>query len=217
MLAILVLAAWPTPSRGQGNPEIGAGIFDVPGSSVVAFDLEAGGTYYLAVAPDSPSAFLDAQLRYNGSLAAELNGTFPTATPISLTAGHYSLQLAGQGRAALGWDFTNGSVQDFPDNATMTAFVRPASTHLDLVVSMGNAQEVRIIVYGNDLRPVRETNVSVSGALGVDLPATHAAFAFVVAWMAIGNPAGVFGLAWSSPSPPAGPAVPATTPQVDLR
>lgn len=201
--ALVVLAALAIPARAAPVPGYGAGIFAVDGASVATFSLADGGTYYLGVATDDPSSSVHAKVSYNGTLAAEINASGSAANLVSLAPGGYSIALEGHGRAALGWDFTDGTVQNFPDNAKVTAFLRPASPRLLVTVSLGNAQEIHLEVYDDHLLPVASTNVTTSGGVSVDLPSTRATAAYLVASVVLGNPQGVFGLAWSSPSPAA--------------
>jgi len=154
------------------------------------------------VATGDSSSFVNASVTHNGTLAAEVNATGSSAILVSLGPGAYSIALDGRGRAALGWDFTDGSVQNFPDNESVVAFLRPASAQVHIVVSLGNAQEIHLEAYDDRLLPVATMNVTTSGAVSVNLPATHATAAYLVASVVTGNPKGVFGLAWSSPSPP---------------
>jgi len=181
-------------------------VFAVNGSASANFTLADGGTYSLIVATDDGSAYVDANLSFGGSLAAELNDTGSASTVVSLAAGNYSLGLRGHGRAALGRDLAAGDVHTFPDNATVTGFLRPASAHVNVTVALGDAQEIHLEVYDDRLLPVTETNVTSSGTVAVDLPASRATSALLVAWVMTGNPQGLFGLAWSSPPvPPLGP------------
>jgi hypothetical protein len=202
LAAVLIMAAPTASVRGQALPGYGAGIFAVDGASNSTFSIAAGGTYYLGVATDDSSSYVAANVTHNGALAAEVNASGPSAILVSLGPGNYSIALEGYGRAALGWDFTGESVQNFPDNESVVAFLRPASAHIQIVVSLGNAQEIQLQAYDDRLLPVTSTNVTRSGAVNVDLPATHATAAYLVASVVTGNPEGVFGLAWSSPLPP---------------
>ncbi|HYM39920.1 MAG TPA: hypothetical protein VEY12_07235 [Thermoplasmata archaeon] len=203
LAATLVLGALPAPAHAQPAPELGTGIFVVNGASNATFSLAGGGTYFLVVATDDASSFVDARVTYNGSPAAQTNGSGSAASMVSLAGGNYAITLTGHGRAALGWDFTSGSIQTFPDNATMSAFLRPASAHIDLTVSLESAQAIRLAVYDDRLLPVSQANVTTSSVVSVDLPASHATSAFLVASAVAGNGNGVFALAWSSPAPPA--------------
>ncbi len=209
LLAALLAALAPAPVRAQVPSGYGAGVFEVEGSSRTTIALAVGGTYYLIVAADNSSTYVWARIYYNTTtLEATLNESGPAAALVSLAPGNYSLVLVGHGRAALGWDFTDGSVQDFPDNVTATGFLRPASGHVEVVVSLGNAQEIHLEVYDDHLLPVTDANVTASGAVPVDLPAAHATSALLVARVVIGEPQGVFGLAWTS--------VPLSAPAPDL-
>lgn len=202
LAAALLAASLPHRARAQTASGYGAGVFAVNGTASATFFLADGGTYSVVVATDDVSSYVDARISFNGSLAAELNESGSAATRVSLAPGNYSLALSGHGRAALGWDFPNGSVQGFPDNESATGFLRPASAHVDVFVSMGDAQEIHLEVYDDRLLPVTETNVTASGTVSADLPAARATAAFLLAWVVTGNPHGLFGLAWSSPPPP---------------
>lgn len=206
LAAALLAAVMPAPVRAAVTSGYGAGVFQVDGSFQTTIALAEGGTYYLIVAADNASTSVWARIYYNTTtLVADLNESGPAAALVSLPPGNYAFVLLGHGRAALGWDFTNGSVQDFPDNETVTGFLRPSSGHVEVVVSLGNAQTIHLEVYDDRLLPVAEANVTTSGAVPVDLPAAHATSAFLVASVLSGAPQGVFGLAWTSPSPAAPP------------
>ncbi len=207
LLALAVaVSGLANPVRGLPTSGYGAGIFTVDGSTNTTLSLSEGGTYYLGVATDDASSYVNATLTYGGTPEAQINKSGSAATLVSLAPGNYSIDLEGHGRAALGWDFTDGSVQNFPDNETIVAFLRPASAHVEIVVSLGNAQEIALEVYDDRLLPVTSTNVVASGPVGVDLPASRDTSAYLVARVVTGDLAGVFGLAWSSPSPaPAAP------------
>jgi len=193
-------AGHPLDLPGPVTSGYGAGLFSVDGASNATFSLAEGGTYYLGVATDDSSSHVNATVVYNQTLAAQLNESGSAASLVSLAPGNYSIELEGQGRAALGWDFTDGSVQDFPDHETVVAFLRPASAHLDIVVSLGNAQAIHLEVYDDRLLPVTAANVTTSGSMSVELPASRDSSAYLIAWVVSGSP-GVFGLAWSSPAP----------------
>ena len=201
LFAALIPAIGCSPSgRAAMTPGYGAGVFAVDGSSNVSFSLAEGGAYYLLVATDDGSASVDANLTLGGVLAATLNGTGDASVVVSLAAGNYSLGLRGRGRAALGWDMTNGSLRTFPDNRTVAGFLRPASAHVDIAVTLGDAQKISVVVYDDRLLPAAVTNVTASGSVAVDLPSDRASSALLVAGVVTGNPQGLFGLAWSSPS-----------------
>lgn len=199
--AALAPALASAPASAPTIPAYGSGIVSVSGSTDANFSLADGGTYYLGLATDDASSFVDAQVLYNGTLAAALNESGSGATLVSLAAGNYTLALRGHGRAAVAWDFTDGSVQNFPDNRSVLAFLRPASPRLDIVVSMGNAQEIHLRVFDDRLLPVADTNVTASGSVAVDLPSGRSSAAYIEASVVTGAPVGVFGLAWSSPVP----------------
>jgi hypothetical protein len=194
------VAGHPLALQAPVRSGYGAGLFSVDGASNTTFSLSEGGTYYLGVATDDGSGYVNASVVYNETLAAQLNESGSAASLVSLGPGNYSIALQGQGRAALGWDFTDGSVQNFPDNETVVAFLRPASAHIEIVVSLGNAREIHIEVYDDRLLPVTGTNVTASGSVSVDLPAARDSSAYLIASVVSGSP-GVFGLAWSSPAP----------------
>lgn len=196
-VAILAPAAFPAPVRGA-EVGVGAGIFSVDGRLSQNVSLPLGGTYYLSVAADGGAAFVDATLTYNGTLMAEQNTSSPSSTFASLPAGNYSLTLAGHGRAALGWDFTNGAVQNFPDNATLVAFLAPSGPKVVVYVSRGNAQSVALTLYSDRLLPVGNATVSSDGPVTFILPASSATVAYLAARVTAGALDGIYGLSWTS-------------------
>jgi hypothetical protein len=195
--AVLAVGGSPVPARAA-DVGLGAGIFSVDGSLVQNLSLPLGGTYYLSVAADSPSAFVNASLTYNGSLLAQENASSPSSNFASLPAGDYSLSLAGHGRAALGWDFTNGEVKDFPDNATLVAFLAPSGPKIEVTVSRGDAQTLELTMYGADLLPVGNASPAGDGPVTFVLPSSAARVAYLVARVTAGLPNGLYGLSWTS-------------------
>lgn len=200
LLLAAVLAAGGAPrSVRAASSGVGAGIFSVDGSLAEDLALPVGGTYYLSVASDSSADFVNASLSYNGSILATLNSTFPSTTFASLPAGNYTLTLAGHGRAALGWDFTNGAVEDFPENATLVAFLAPlAGPKVDVFVSRGNAQTLALTIYGDDLLPAGNATVTSDGPVTFVLPAAAASVAYLVVQVTAGTPNGIYGLSWTA-------------------
>lgn len=195
--AILGTAALPAPALAA-EVGVGAGIFSVDGSLAQNVSLPLGGTYYLSVATDGAPAFVNATLGYNGTLMAEQNASFPSSTFASLPAGTYRLALNGHGRAALGWDFTNGAVQDFPDNTTLVAFLAPSGPKVSVFVSRGNAQTLVLTMYSDELLPISNATVSSDGTVTFLLPAAAASVAYLVVQVTAGAPNGIYGLSWTS-------------------
>ena len=187
-----------TPRARAADVGVGAGIFSVDGGLVQNLTLRQGGTYYLTVATDASSDFVNASLTYNGSLMAQENATSSTSTFASLPAANYTLTVAGHGRAALGWDFTNGTVEDFPDNATHVAFLAPLGPKVDVYVSRGNAQALALTLYDHDLLPVGNATATADGPVTFLLPTTAASVAYLVAQVTAGAPNGIYGLSWTS-------------------
>ncbi len=203
VLLVTAAALSTAPARAPTVPAYGFGAVSVDGSSAANFSLPDGGTYYLGIATDSASSYVDARILFNGTLEAELNATGSDSALVSLAAGNYTLDLQGKGRAAVAWDFTDGSVQNFPDNRSVLGFLRPSTSHVDVVVSLGNAGEIHLTVLDDRLLPAADLNVTASGPVAVDLPAGRSSAAYLAAAVVTGSPGGVFGLAWSSPAPPA--------------
>lgn len=201
-LAALLLLVPQAPAVAAQSGGVGVGIFYVAGSSSENVSLPSGGTYYLTLAPDA-SSFVNVSLRYNGSLMAQDNQTRGISTPVSLPAGNYSLSMSGHGRAALGWDFTDGALQEFPDNQTLVAFLVPSSPSLNVNVVLGDAQSIALRVYDDTLHEAGNATVTASRTMGFTLPATSDRIAYIVASVTAGLPNGRFGLSWSSPSPSA--------------
>jgi hypothetical protein len=203
VLALLVSAAVfglggiLVPARAA-EVGVGAGIFSVDGDLVQNLSLPLGGTYYLSVAPEGPSAFVNASLSYNGSLLAQENASSSSSNVASLPAGNYSLALAGRGRAALGWDFTNGTTKGFPDNATLVAFLAPSGPRVDVTVSLGDAQRLELTIYGDDLLPIENASVSADGPVTFVLPSSATHVAYLVTQATAGLPNGLYGLSWTS-------------------
>jgi len=188
----------PAPPAKAAASGLGNGILSVDGVILESVSLLQGRTYYLTVATDSASTYVNASLTYNGSLLAQENASLTGSTFASLPAGDYSLSLAGHGRAALGWDFTNGAVHTFPDNATLVAFLNPSGPRVQIAVSRGDAQTVQISLYDGGLLPVGNATVSSDGTLTFDLPPARAGVAYLVAQASGGNPSGMYGLSWTS-------------------
>lgn len=198
-MALAVLAAaGSAPSARAAAAGVGAGIFSVDGPGIQNLTLPQGGTYYLTVATDSGSEYVNASLTYNGSLLAQQNASFSSSTFASLPAGNYSLSLVGHGRAALGWDFTNGAVENFPDNETLVAFLAPSGPRVQVYVSRGNAQTIELSMYGDDLLPVGNATASADGSVTFVLPSSAASVAYLVARVTAGAPNGIYGLSWTS-------------------
>ena len=198
LLVGLLLAALAAPAARAQVSGVGVGLLAVDGTTAESFVLPSGGTYFLTVATDGPSDFVSARLTYNGSLAAEVNDSLSASTFVSLAPGNYSLTLAGHGRAALGWDFTNGNVQDFPDNESLVAYLQPSGPRLEVTLSLGNAQSIDLHVYDSGLVAAGNATVTASGPVTFVLPPSRAGLAYLVATVVSGAPGGVYGLAWSA-------------------
>ena len=197
-LALLLLAVPFAPTARAETTGLGAGIFSVDGTFSENLTLPVGGNYYLTVAADDPSSYVNASVAYNGSVLAQDNRSTDASTPVSLPAGNYSLSLQGHGRAALGWDFTDGTQQTFPDNQTLVAFLAPPGPRLRIQVSLGDAEAIALHLYDDGLAPAGNTTVTTSGAVDFLLPATQASTAYLVATPTAGNPGGLYGLAWTA-------------------
>lgn len=187
----------PGPARAA-EVSLGAGIFSVDGSLVQNLSLPLGGTYYLTVAAENASTFVNASLTYNGSLVALENASASTSTFASLPAGNYTLSLAGHGRAALGWDFTDGAVENFPVNAILVAFLAPLGPKVEVSVVRGAAQTIRLAMYSASLLPVGNTTVTADDPVTFILPPSAASVAYLVAQVTAGASNGIYGLSWSS-------------------
>jgi hypothetical protein len=188
----------PTPIARAAAPSMGAGIFTVDGTVVENLSLPEGGTYYLAVATDSASTYVAARLTFNGSLLAEENASLSGSTFVSLPPGDFSLSLTGHGRAALGWDFTNGVQEQFPDNATLVAFLAPSGPRVHVLVALGDARTIRLTMYDDGLRPVGNATASSDGAVDFLLPSSGTSAAYLVSQVTAGAPNGRYGVSWTS-------------------
>lgn len=187
-----------SPGRAQ-TTGLGYGVLAVNGSLEGNVSLPLGGTYYLAVATDDASSFVNASVTFNGTLQAEENGSVSGSTFASLPAGDYSVSLRGHGRAALAWDFTNGAAATFPDNATLVAFLRPAAgPRIHVNVALGDAQSLTLRLYDDRLLPAGNATVATSETVDFLLPTTHASFAVLTATVTAGISVGLYGLSWSA-------------------
>ncbi len=200
--AILLVAAAPAPAAAAAASGMGIGVLSVDGVLQENITLPVAGTYYLGLATDDASSFVNASVTYNGSLLAQDNRTGSAAAAVSLPAGNYTVSLAGRGRAALAWDFTNGSLREFPDNQTLVAFLRPSGPRLRVTVALGDARSLSLSVYDAGLRFVGNETVTASGSADFVLPSARADAAYLLATVTAGNPGGRFGLSWSASSPP---------------
>jgi len=198
ILALVLLAVPQAPTVRAGLTGMGIGILSVDGSLQENVTLPVGGNYYLTIATDDASSFVNASVTYNGSVLAQDNRSLGMSTLVSLPAGDYSIALSGRGRAALGWDFTNGSAKNFPDNQTLVAFLAPSGPRIQVDVSMGDAQEIALRLYDDGLVAAGNATVTASGPVDFVLPGLRDSVAYLVATVATGNPNGLFGLAWSS-------------------
>ena len=197
-LAALLLLASQAPTTRAATTGIGIGVLSVDGATSENATLPIGGTYYLSVATDTASSFVDARVMRNGTLFAQENRSLGASSQVSLPAGDYSIALAGKGRAALGWDFTNGTVQDFPDNETVMAFLVPSGARLQVYVSMGRARRIDLSVYDDALLQAGNATVTTSGPVDFVLPQLRSSIAYIAAKVTDGDPSGTFGLAWAS-------------------
>lgn len=197
-LALVLIAAPQAPAvRGQAAG-MGIGILSVDGTFQENVTLPFGGNYYLTVATDDISSYVDASVVFNGTVLAQDNRSLSASTLVSLPAGDYSIALSGHGRAALGWDFTNGSARNFPDNQTLVAFLSPAGPRIRVEVSMGDAQEIELHLYDDGLVAAGNATMTASGPVDFVLPPFRESIAYLAAKVISGNPGGLFGLAWSS-------------------
>ncbi len=198
LLAALLLLANEAPAAAAQTGGVGIGIVPVDGTASENFTLPQSGSYYLTVATDDASSFVDASLTFNGSLMAQVNHSLGESSLVSLPAGTFTLTLAGHGRAALGWDLTNGSLQDFPDNQTLVGFLAPSGPRLHVRVALGDAQSIALRVYDDALLPAGNATVTASGIVDFVLPSLSASIAYVTASVTAGNPNGRFGISWTS-------------------
>ncbi len=197
-VGLLLTSAASPRVRAQPPGTAGTGIFLVDGPATRNLTLTRVGTYYLGVGTNDSSSSVGASLYYNASLLAQENGSVAAFNVVSLPAGNYSLALHGSGRAALAWDFTNGSFQAFPDNESLVAFLTPQGPEVNVSVSMGDAQRISLGVYDASLRLVANFTASANGNVTVNLPAGRSRAAYLAATVDVGNPAGLFGLSWTS-------------------
>ncbi len=199
-LGLLLLVATVAPeARAQVQTGgVGIGILTVDGALTENVTLTLGGNYYLTVATDDASSYVNASVVYAGGVLATENRSLAASTVASLFAGNYSISLAGRGRAALGWDFTNGSRANFHDNQTLVAFLLPSGPRIRVDVSLGDAQAIALDLYDDRLVGAGNATVSASGPADFLLPAGRDSIAYLVARVTAGNPSGLFGLAWTS-------------------
>lgn len=199
-IAVVLLLLPRAPAALAQQSGLGVGIFYVDGILKENVTLPAAGSYYLTIAPDA-SSFVNAALVYNGSLMAEDNRSLGASTQVSLPAGNFTLSLAGHGRAALGLDFTNGDLQEFPDNQTLVAFLVPLGPALHVNVALGDALSIALRVYDDTLHEAGNATVTASGTVPFTLPALSDSIAYMIATVTSGNSNGRFGLSWTSPAP----------------
>ncbi len=198
VLAAFLIAVPQTPAaRGQVSG-LGSGILEVDGTFEENLTLPLGGNYYLTVAPYGASTFVNASVVYNGTVLAQDNRSQSASTPVSLPAGNYTIFLRGRGRAALGWDFTNGSQTTFPDNESLLAFLAPQGPRIHVDVGLGDAQSLKMRLYDDALVPAGNATVNASGGVDFLLPASRASIAYLYVTVIAGNPSGLYGLAWTS-------------------
>lgn len=197
-LVVLLVAAAQAPATAAGASGVGIGILSVDGSLQENVTLTAAGIYHLGVATDDASSFVNASVAYNGSLLAQDNRSGSGSAAVSLPAGNYTISLTGRGRAALAWDFTNGSQRAFPDNQTLVAFLLPSGPRLHVTVALGDAASLTLSVYDAGLLPVGNETVTASGSFDFLLPSAREDTAYLVAAVTAGNPNGLFGLSWTA-------------------
>lgn len=198
VLGLLLFAAAEAPAAAAPVTGVGVGILAVDGSLQENLTLPVAGIYHLGVATDSASSFVNASVTYNGNLLAQDNRSGTGSTVVSLPAGNYTISLAGHGRAALAWDFTDGSLQAFPDGQALVAFLRPSGPRLRVTVGLGDATALALAVYDADMVLVGNVTVSASASFDFVLPSARADVAYLVAAVTAGNPNGLFGLSWTA-------------------
>ena len=196
-LALLFATAAQAPAAAASASGLGIGILTVDGALQENVTLPSAGIYHLGVATDDASSYVNASVTYNGSLLAQDNRSGTGASLVSLPAGNYTISLRGRGRAALAWDFTNGTLQAFPDGQTLVAFLLPSGPRLRVAVALGDAASVALTVYDARMLRVGNATATSDGSLDFLLPSAPAA-AYLVARVTAGNPNGLFGLSWSS-------------------
>lgn len=203
-LALTVALVGASPAHAGATTGIGVGILPVDGVASTNVPSLPGGTYYLVVATDGSSAYVNASLTYNGSLLAQENATVRGAAFASLPGGNYSLSLVGRGRAALAWDFTNGAQQSFSAGKALVAFLNPSGPRIRIAVSMGDAASLGLSLFDDALLPAGNATFSSDGSATFDLDPAHSGAAVLVVRPTSGNPNGIYGLSWSSgpTSPP---------------
>lgn len=195
-LALILLPVFAPRARATAG--IGVGVLPVDGRYSTNLTALPGGTYYLVVATDAASAFVNASLAFNGSVLAQENATIRGATFASLPAGNYSLSLAGRGRAALAWDFTNGAQQSFSAGEPLVAFLNPSGPRVQLSVSRGDASALDLSLFDDTLQPAGTATASSDGPVTFDLNPAHESAAILVVRPTAANPNGLYGLSWSS-------------------
>lgn len=196
-VALALLLMTQAPAARADVPWTGIGVLRVYGTFQENVSLP-GGAYYLTLAGYDATSYVNATLSSNGTVFAQDNRTGQASTPVSLPAGNYSIALAGRGRAALGWDFTNGSATNFPADHILVAFLTPEAPRLHIDVSLGDALDVFLHLYDADL--IEAGNATLATSSGVDfiLPTSRTSVALLVAAATGSPPGGLFGLAWSS-------------------
>ncbi len=196
-MALVLLLVTQAPAARAADTGTGIGVLFVNGTFQENVTLPGGG-YYLVLATDDASSYVNATLSYNGTVFAQDNRSGAASTPVSLPAGNYSIALSGRGRAALGWDFTNGSATNFPDDEILVAFLTPAGPRLQVDVSLGDTTNVFLHLYDAGLVAAGNASVTASGGVDFLLPSSRTAVALLVAAATGGPPGGLFGLAWTS-------------------
>ncbi len=196
--AVLLLAGSQAPTVRASVTGLGIGILSVDGTFRENVTLPVSGNYYLTIATDDGTSYVNASVAFNGSVLAQDNRSLGASTQVSLPAGNYTVSLAGHGRAALGWDFTNGSIQEFPDNATLVAFLAPSGERVHVAVALGDATNVSLHLYDDGLRLVGNASVTASGTVDFILPTQSDSVAYLTATVVAGTPNGRYGLSWTS-------------------
>ncbi len=198
LIAVVLAAAFGPQAHAQAAGYGGTRIFAVDGFAAHNLTLSQGGTYFLGVGTNDTSSAVQTSLYYNGSLLGQENGSVSSFHIVSLPAGNYSLHVNGSGRAALAWDFTNGSRQTFPDNESLVALLIPQNARVDVTVAMGDAQRISLSVYDASLLLAANFTFTADGTQTVELPSNRASVAYLAATVEQGNPGGLFGLSWTS-------------------
>lgn len=197
-LAVVLLGTQAPGPHAQPHGSLGTGIVPVEGTENYSHSLSDSGTYYLSAATDDSSTYLDVALYFNGSLLAQENTSLEASYLVSLPAGKYSLALAGHGRTALGWHFSNDTARTFAVDRLTVACLLPSGPRIHVTVGMGDAQRLALRFYDTRLLLVANDTVTADAALTVDLPPNQASVACRVVTVNLGTPGGLYGFSWNS-------------------